>query len=521
MEHVTNYHMGRRTLLRWTGATAASTGIAALAGCLGEGNGDGTDELVITQGEFPPNSDPNDHMTRPYFNVFELVYERLFNVTPEGEIEPHVVTDWEHTGDGVVTLTIRDDVLFHNGDELVASDVAYTLNRQVDEDVGGFASDQVAGLTTIEDAEAEDDTTLQVEYTGGEALAEIQLANFARALNKEWVEERDQPLTGSEMNGTGPYEVEEYEADVDGTFSAFGDYWGDEPLFDTIRYNASSESSSRVGALQTGESDIVVNVQPTDVENVDAEDGIEIRNITSFRNIRLVMKNEVEPFDSIEFRQAMNYAVDNEGIVNSVLGGFGEPYAQPAPEDTFGHNPNIELYSQDQEMAEELIEESGYADEEITLFAMDGRYLGDSEVAETAASQIDELSNVDCEFEIVPFDTISDATAEGPDYEEISFFMLGWGNPTGDADYEMTPWFTSGGGQFNFRDEGIEERLFESQQEDDEDEREAMLQEINADLHEEAPWVFLHLEESIYGVRDDLEWEPRSDEGIYHTEMNT
>ncbi|MCH7661360.1 MAG: twin-arginine translocation signal domain-containing protein [Euryarchaeota archaeon] len=513
----------RRGFLKFAGASAA-VATTGLAGCLGEENGNGNgdadeiDEFVVTQGEFVENADPNDHNATPYYNVFDQVYEPIFNVTGDGEIEERVVTDWEHPEDGVVSLTIRDDVLFHGGEELVASDVAYTINRQVDEDIG-FPSDQVAGMTTIAEAEAEDDTTVLVEYEGAESLVEFQLANFGRAVNEEWVEGQDQPIS-DDMNGTGPYQLEEYEADVQAVYTRFDDYWGEEPPFETVRFNAAAESSSRVGALQTGESDLVVNVPPTDVETVDTEEGIEIRNVTSFRNIFLVMKSEIEPFDSQEFRQAMNYAVDNEGIINSVLGGFGQPMTQPIPEGLFGYNPDLDPYEQDQALAEELVEESGYAGEEITLQSMEGRYLNDAEVAQTAASQIDQLENVDCEIEIVPFDAISDAASEGPDFEEIPFYLIGWGNPTGDADYGLSPWFTSGGGQYNFVDEELDERLIESQQIDDEDEREATLQEINADIREEAPWVFLHLEESIYGVRDDLEWEPLQDESIYIDQMD-
>ncbi|MFC6905199.1 ABC transporter substrate-binding protein [Halalkalicoccus tibetensis] len=506
-------------MLQLLGTGVASAGITATAGCLG-GDGDDEDEVeefVVTQGEFIENTDPNDHNATPYYNVLDQVYEPLFNVTDDGEIEERVVTDWEHPEDGVVELTIRDDVVFHEGEELVASDVAYTINRQIDEDVG-IVSDQVAGMTAIEGAEADGDTTVLVEHSAAESLAEFQLANFARAVNEEWMEGQDQPVDG-EMNGTGPYQLEEYESGVQAVYTRFDDYWGDEPAFETVRFNAAAESSSRVGGLQADESDLVVNVPPTDVETVDTEDGIEVRNVTSFRNIFLVMKNEVEPFDSQEFRQALNYAVDNEGIIDSVLGGFGAPMTQPIPEGLFGYNPELDPYEQDQELAEELIEESGYAGEEITLQSMEGRYLNDAEVAQTAADQIDQLGNVSCDFETVPFDQISDAAGEGPDFEEIPFFLIGWGNPTGDSDYGLSPWFTSGGGQFNFRDEELEERLIESQQEDDEDEREALLQGINADLREEAPWVFLHLEESIYGVRDDLEWEPRQDESIYIDEM--
>ncbi|THE63591.1 peptide ABC transporter substrate-binding protein [Salinadaptatus halalkaliphilus] len=511
----------RRTVLKLSGVAGAAS-LTGIAGCLDDGAVDDADELVITQGEFIENPDPNDHITGPYFNVLDPVYEPLFDVTPEFEFQPRVVDDWEDMGDGTAELTIRDDVVFHNGDDLTAEDVAYTFNRMIDPELG-VESDQAAGLGAIDGAEALDETTVSLEHNVAPSLAEYEYANYGRAVNQEWIEGQDQPIAGSDadaFNGTGPFEVVEYEPDVQLVLEPFDDYWGEVPDFDRVTFNADGESSGRANALQAGESDIVDNVIPEDVSTVDEADGVEIRNETSLRNVFLVMKSGVEPFDSQEFRQAMNYAVDNEGIIDSVLGGFADPMTQPIPEGVFGFNPDLDPYSQDIERAEELVEESGYAGAEITLHAPEGRYLNDADVAQTAADHIDQLENVDCDIDIVPFPDISDANSAGYDDENMPFFLIGWGVITGDSDYGLAPFFTEEAALETLRNEDISEAILESQEVEDEDEREQLLQDINEELREEAPWVFLHSQDSVYGVRDDLEWEPRTDESIYLWDIN-
>jgi peptide/nickel transport system substrate-binding protein len=508
----------RRTLLKLTGVAGATAGLGSIAGCLGDEFGDdGPDEFVITQGELAANADPNNHNATPAYNVFDPVYEPLFNVTAEGEIEERVVTDWEHVNDGEIQLALRDDVVFHNGDDMTADDVAYTVNRQVDEEVG-IPSPQSDGMAGITGAEAEDETTVIVEHEVNPELAETGIGVFGRVVNEEWIEDQDQPVA-DEMNGTGPYQLVDFEGEEYAEYEAFEDYWGDEPAFEELRFQAISSASTRVADLETEASDVIADVPPSDVLDIDEADGLEIRNVLSFRNIFLVMPNDDAPFDSQEFRQAMNYAIDTEQIIDNINGGFGEPMSQPIPEPHFGYNPDLEPYPYDPEEAEALIEESGYEGEEIVITCPDGRYLNDTDIAEFAASQISELPNVDCEAEIIPFEDLTEMTLDGDLETSPDFFLIGWGNPTYDADYGIVPWFVDGQASNSFNNEELEEMIVEARTVEDEDEREELLQEIMADIHELAPWVFLHNQESIYGVRSDLEWEPRNDERINPGDM--
>ncbi|WP_394353258.1 ABC transporter substrate-binding protein [Haloterrigena gelatinilytica] len=510
----------RRSFLMTTGAASA----VAVAGCLG-GEGPDDDEFVITLSQFPDTVDPIDHITGDYFDVFDHVYEPLFDIQPGEAPESRVVEDWEH-GDGAAELRLRDDVQFHDGQDLTAEDVAFTLERQIDPEVGP-ASSQVAGLGSIEGAEAVDDSTVRFEYSGAAALAEYEFGNYARAMSREWTDDQESAESGEIVgdsadvfNGTGPYEVVDFTPDTEIVLEPFDDYWGDEPPFERLVFNADEESSGRVAALETGESDLTINVLPEDVQTVQDTEDAEVRTVTSFRNIFCPMKNEAEPFDSQEFRQAMNYAVDNEGVIDDVLSGFGEPMSQPVPPGVNGYNPDLDPYPYDPDEAESLVEESGYGGAEIELVAPQGRYLNDADVAQTVADQIDQLENVSCDVDVVDFGVVSDANSAGMDDYEIPFFMIGWGVITGDTDYGVSGFFQEGGGVQTFRDEELDQAIEESKEIDDPEEREQQLQAVNELAREKAPWIFLHLQESIYGVRQDVQWEPREDETIWAWEMS-
>ncbi len=520
----------RRTVLKATGGTLA-VGMIGLSGCLGdESDGDG-ESITITLTQFPDTIDPLNHITGDYFNVLDHIYEPLFEFRPGDGIFPRVVENTEVVGNGTTELQLRDDVVFHNGDDLTAEDVAWTINRTLDDDIGVPSPIGTFGLGSIEGAEATGETTLEVNYSAAPGLAEFEYGNYSRAMNKQWsidnydADQAGEAVSGSsadDFNGTGPYEVVEFTSGEEVVLERFDDYWGEEPAFEQVTFNANSESSGRVSAVETGESDLTINVLPEDVGILQNTDGAEVRRVTSFRSIFLPMKNTVAPFDSLEFRQAMNYAVDNAGIVESVLSGFGEARGQPVSPGINGFNPDIEPYEQDIGMAESLVEESGYGGAEIELVAPQGRYLNDSAVAETAADQIDSLSNVNCSVNIVDFGVVSDANSAGvdPDQFDIPFYMIGWGVITGDTDYGVQGFFTiPDNPNRTFDDQELSDAILESQQIEDPEERTQKLQEVNQLAHEKCPFVFLHTQESLYGVNSAIEWEPREDEVVYVWEM--
>ena len=533
----------RRNVLRYTGAAAGTSTLLALAGCVGgdDDNGDDDDDddngddpdlefpddLTITLSQFPDVIDPLDHITGDYFDVFDHIYEPLFDFEPGEGIFPRVATDWEiQEGEGETHVTLRDDVMFHNGDNMMAEDVAWTINRTVDDDMGPVSDIGAFGLGSITGAEAVDDYVVSIQYGAAPGLAEFEFGNYARAMNMNWaIDNYDADETGEvvagadpeDFNGTGPLEVVDFTSGEEIVCEPFDDYWGDPLPFDSVTFNADGQDSGRVTSIETGETDLTINIPPEDAGTINDTDHAEIRNITSFRTIFLPMKNTVEPFDSQEFRQAMNYAVDNAGIVETILSGFGAASGQPVAPGINGYNENVDPYPHDPELAEQLVEDSGYAGAEIELTYPQGRYLRDADIGEAVADQIDQLDNVSCSGNGVEFPVVSDANSAGVDPDDIEhpFYMIGWGTITGDTDYGVQGFFSQEASGRTFDDAELSDAVHASQAIEDPDERREQLEALNEMAHEKAPWVFLHVQESIYGVNSAINWEPREDETIY------
>jgi peptide/nickel transport system substrate-binding protein len=225
------------------------------------------------------------------------------------------------------------------------------------------------------------------------------------------------------------------------------------------------------------------------------------------------MRYDIEPFSSTQFRQAMNYAIDLERIVSNVLGGFGAQTGQPTLPEFVGHNPDVDPYAYDPEEAARLVEESGHAGVEIELNTPVGRYLKDLEIAQAVAGYIDELPNVTASVNQRDFGSLVDELLTGNIEDKPPWYLIGWGEATFEGALVMTALLSTNGALTSWSNEEFDS-LLETAANSTDDERLSALQDANALAHEEAPWIFLNQQFSVYGVSDRVQWEPRSDERI-------
>lgn len=528
----------RRSFLKYAGTSGVAAVTAGLAGCTGDtddiddeldtddDDGMATDdddddpvdpdepfEITMTQRQDPTTLDPHDHRETPTDNVILHAYEGNLWRNRQGEVIESLATEWEQLEPDRHKLTIREGVEFHDGTELSPSDCAFSIRRVVDSDVGDLESPQRDQLDGIVDAEVdEDDNAIIVHSDGPNPMTIANLASYCPVVSEEWITERDSEEVASSMNGTGPYQLDEFQ---DGEFvqlTSFENYWDGEPPVTDVEIIAAGEDSTRVNQLLGGETDIVSAVPPADAARVDSEDNLRIEDMGSTRILFAPMRYDVEPFTSIAFRQAMNYAIDLDQIIAEILEGFGEPTGQPTLEGYFGYNPDIDPYPYDPERAEELVEESGFAGAEIEIEYPAGRYLLNDDIIAAAAGFIDELDNVSCSAVSRDFATLAGELLDGDIETTPPFFNIGWGNTTFDASQTVVPWFREGTSQYHYVDEEMNDLLDQQGTEADPDERERLLQEINQKAHDEAVWLFLNQEFLVYGISDRIEWDPRQDE---------
>ncbi|WP_129113212.1 ABC transporter substrate-binding protein [Halegenticoccus tardaugens] len=518
-------HVTRRQYLTLAGSAGVA---AAVAGCAGGdeietpsengggGGGDGGEFAVtVTQGQMDSGLDPHDHRETNTDIILMQAYEGTLDRDPDGKPVEALAENYEQVSDDTLRLFVREGVTFHNGDELTPEDVAFSINRIVDNDVGGLASpqsDQLAGVSeaTVVDGER----AVDVVSDGVNPVLVGLLASYGDVMQRSWVEGRDENAINSEANGTGPFALESYTEDEEVVFTRYDDYWREPAEVDRVTLNAASESSTRVNQLVNEETDIALDVPPQEVGRIRESGKTRIEAVPSTRIIYNGMRYDVEPFSSREFRQAMNYAVDIETIIEEVLSDFADPTSQPTLEGFVGYNPDVDIYPYDPDEAERLVEESGHAGAQIELHTPVGRYLKDLEIAQSVIGYIDELPNVNASVRQRDFGTLAGELTTGSIDDKPDFFLIGWGNETFDASQTLIPLLTTEGTLSSWSNEEFDDLVERSNGEADEDVREELLRQANQLAHDEAPWIFLNRQYSVYGASERLDWTPRRDESI-------
>lgn len=520
-----SYAVDRRSFLKAAGTAGVTV---ALAGCTGsntEQSGDPTSTakksssgkfpVTITQGQLPSKLDPHDHRDIPTDIVMLQAYEGLLRRTKKGKIEASLATKWKRKEPGRVRFQIRKGPTFQKtGNELTPEDVAYSINRIVKKKVG-FTSPQAGQLAGVTGAKAvEGQRAVDVMSDGANPIVFAEFSIFCDIMEKQWVKKHDKPYIEKNMNGTGPFELSNYQPNVRVVFDRYDDYWQEPAAVTKLTFNSAKKSGVRVNKLLAGETDIIVNVPPDSVARVKKTNNTRIGATGSTRILYNAMRYDVKPFSSPKFRQAMNYAIDLESIVKNVLQGFGKQTGQPTLKPFFGYADDVSPYAYNKKKAEQLVEESGHAGASITLHTPVGRYLKDVEIAQAVVNYIDKLENVSCEIKQREFNTLASELTDGKIETGPKFYLIGWGNATFDASQTINPLLTSDGTLTSFKNKKLNSLMKKSANTAKKKKRRKLLQQANRLCHEQAPWIFLNRQYSVYGVAKRIQWEPRVDERI-------
>ncbi|NKX56804.1 ABC transporter substrate-binding protein [Arthrobacter mobilis] len=324
------------------GCSVANSDNAAGAGAAA------SDTLRVVLQQEPPTLEPCEaNLTSTGVVDRSTVTEPLVERNPtSGELEPKLATGWKATGDKEWTFTLREGVTFHDGSGFTAEDAAATIERAVNSDLGCNVEGYVFGDDDLE-VQAVNDTTLKVTTKQPDPILPLRIS-FLEVVPAETsaTEKVREPV------GTGPYQLESWDAGQKITLAAYDGYWGEKPAYAKAEYQWRSEGSVRAAMVTSGEADIAMGLSPED--NI-GELGVPYPNNET---VALRMHNDKAPFTDIRVRQAVNYAIDKESIVASLYGGRDKAAAQLVPAGVVGHNESLQPWPFDLEKAKQLVAEA-------------------------------------------------------------------------------------------------------------------------------------------------------------------
>jgi len=343
---------------------------ALVAGCAttgGEAAPERDSTVIIGTGAVPQSLDPilaSDVQTD--FTTGAL-YDKLVDYDEDGELVPMLATDWAYDDTATsVTLTLRDDVVFHSGNPLTAADVVYTLER--DARLGlGVAS----FISSFASAEATDDTHVSIALNAPNttfvgALSKIYVVDSVLVSANEGDDDAQAWLASNDA-GSGVYSLDDYTANQSAELSRFDDSWRfDEARPENLVYRYISESSTLRDELASGGVDVVTGLTPTDQKTFEGKDGFTMTSLPSMLQLYFMMNTASGITADPKVREAIQLAYDYDGHVSSILSGNGEVatgIASPA----VGCRVDAGASEQDVEKAKEIISDLGLEGSTLTL----------------------------------------------------------------------------------------------------------------------------------------------------------
>ncbi|WP_369384530.1 ABC transporter substrate-binding protein [Halalkalibacter hemicellulosilyticus] len=281
------------------------------------------------------------------------------------------------------------------------------------------------------------------------------------------------------------------------------DYWGDKANLDSVTFKVVSEDLTRIAELETGDAHISDPLSPSDVSRVEATDGMYVNRQDSASLSYIGFNLEKEPFDDVRVRQAVSMAIDKDQIIEGIYDGVGIPAIGPLAPNVFGYDENQSGLEYNLEEAQALLAEAGYEDGfSTTLWTNDNRERIDA--ATNVQEQLKHIG-IDVDVQVLEWGAYLEQTANA----EHDMFILGWSAVTGDADYGMYALFHSSqvgepGNRSFIRNDELDELLDQGRRSTDETERLDFYRQAQELLVEEAPMLYIHHQQFLLGVRDEV-----------------
>ncbi len=479
---------GLLALLLSTGATTAQT-------------------VTLAQGVDPESLDPATDTLITSVSVMMNIYDSLVWRDGDGNLIPGLAESWEFPSETQMVLQLREGVTFHNGEPFDADDVVFSYNRLFDKENPSPLLRSLQGF--VDSVDKIDDFTIRVNMPAPRATVVPTLIRVP-ILPSETFAEIGAQAFGVNPVGTGPFKFVRWDANQQIVLARNDDYWRGRPDVGEFIVRIIPEDFARFASLKNGEVDIITNLTSERVQEIEGDPNLKWGGVHSARNMFVGMQTKEPPFDDLRVRQAMNYAVDVDALIEVLMGGHAFSNASVCTQTLFGA-VEVEPFGYDPEKARMLLAEAGYPDGfETTMIGPVGRYTKDKEMQEAIAGMLSEVGV-----------TVTHVQPEWAQFiqqwlaEEYPMYYIGTGNQVLDCDQHLG--YRIDGARYNryYNSAEIDALIVQEISEFDVEKRKAILADIQHRLRDDTPWIFLFDLEDLYGMTARVDWSPRSDEMVW------
>lgn len=461
--------------------------------------GEAKDTLVVATAYDAKSLDPHAVNDVASSNVMTQIYGTLVQLDEKGEIVPMLAESFTQVDDVTYEFKLRKGVKFHNGEEMKASDVKFSLTRAAN----SASVSHIFGDIDTNSFTMPDDYTISFKlkapttgflaglvHTGGSILNEkaVTAAGEGYAMN---------PV------GTGPFKFLSWTKGDRVELEKFNDFYGDKPKFSKMTLRVIPEPTNRVIELESGGVDIAYEVSATDLSRVEENENLQLLRVVDNSTQYLGFNNQKAPFNDIKVREAISYALDTTSIVESVWKGIGKVAVGPIGPNVLYSDKSLQVHEYNVQKAKDLLKEAGFESGfKTTIWTNEKKERVD--MATIMQSQLKEVG-IDVEIKVLEWGAYIDGLSKG----EQEMFIIGWTCQTPDPDLAVySPLHSSkvgAAGNFSFfKNAKVDELIMKGRVMKNSPEREAVYTEIQKEVKAQSPWVFLSNGEQVVGATKNI-----------------
>lgn len=492
--------------------------------------------IVVALAAAPVSLDPADHRSRESETVIRNMFDGLVTRDATNGVHMELAESMEWADEQTLNIKLREGVMFHNGAEMTADDVVFTFERIINENQIEYpevhSSPRKGLIAPLESIEKNGDYTVTMHFSGPWPPA-MQLLVHQQIVPKAYIEEVGTEGFIAMPIGTGPFKFVSAQPGFEQvTLERFDDYYGGSPdlapvgpaCVGQVVFNVIPEASSRVSALLAGEADIITNVPQDLIESLSANENVQVQTAAGTQPKWVELNVNMAPFDDVNVRKALNYAVDKDLIIQQLYG--GRAVALPGALSPFNSFANASLspYPYDTAMALDLLSQAGWEDTDgDSMLDKDGQPLAFTidtleewrPLAEAVADMYRAIG-IDANVRFWEYSVIQpqllagDRQAYLDDWGDSAFDPVGHFEAKWHGFVADTPY---GRGNFStYNNERVNELIQQGETTGDTAARQALYDEAQQIVYDESPAVFLILPEEVEAASASISnWTPASD----------
>ena len=454
----------------------------ALIGCSGDKAKDSSEIVVGIPQDLEDSLDPHKALAAGTKEILFNVYEGLLKPDSQGNNIPAVAESYTVSEDLMTyTFKLRDGIKFHNGKNVTADDVKYSIDKFAG--ISDGSEPLVSAFSVIEEVNIIDDKTVDVVLNTPDTDLPTYLAMVSAAIIP-----KDNENPDTVAIGTGPYKYVSRSPQENVICEAFDDYWGEKANIKNVTFKVESNADSIVMDLLGGSIDFYARLTIDQVKQLNDEFSVYEGTMNLVQ--ALYLNNNVKPFDDVRVRQALSYATDVDEILDITAEGKGTKIGSsmfPAFGKYYDESLS-KLYPTDIEKAKELLKEAGYENGFNMTITVPSNYQPHIDVAQVLAEQYKKIG-VNAEIQLVEWNSWLSDVYTGRDFEST---VIGVDASYLAASALLSRFESTAANNFiNFKSDAYDKAYNKTLTTADDDERTALYLECEKILADEAANVYI------------------------------